>query len=448
MTTLIRNAIVVTFGDPCHVFENGAVLIRDGQIQAVGPQSEVANALSYSDAPQVIDASGALVTPGLVNAHMHFYSTFACGYAAKTSRNFRQILENLWWPLDRALWPDAIRLAICFPALRSLLWGVTTVFDHHASYGFIGGSLGLVAAVARGLGLRVCLAFEVSDRWGQDAAEAAISENIAFIESLKSSNDQDLKGLFGLHASFTLTDKTLSKCAEKGCEIGFHVHCAEDIADVEDAQSRGFLGAVDRLRAFGILGPKTIAAHCIHLAPEEVSALAESGTLVVTNPLSNMNNAVGTADVQTLVSAGCQVGVGSDGMSANILDEARAIMLSGRQAFRDPTRLFGEAVRALTVTNPMIASKIFGRTIGILEKGAAGDAVVWDYYPPTPVTPENVGGHILFGLTSAKPRVVICSGQVLAKDFAVPGLDLAEISSEARALASKVWQKLKNGEAL
>lgn len=442
---LIDNAIVLTFGDPGRVIPDGAVLVRDGVVAAVGTRSEVRSRLWADETPQVLDARGAVVTPGLVNAHMHLYSTFACGYAAPPSHNFKEILENLWWPLDRAMTLDDVRLSALVPAARCLLAGVTTIVDHHASYGATRGSLDVIARVVRGLGLRACLAYEVSDRWGEEAATEAIEENESFLVAVSARQDPDLAALFGLHASFTLSDRTLQRCADAARRSGlpgFHVHVAEDLADVEDARSRGASGVVERLYRNGILGPRTVAAHCIHVSGAEASTLADTRTLVVTNPQSNMNNAVGVADVEGLLQAGCVVGIGSDGMTANILEEVRAAIFTRRQESRDPTRMFAEAAQALVVTNPQIASHLFGRTIGVLREGAAGDAVVWDHHPPTPVHEGNVAGHVVFGLPAARPRHVVISGRVVVRDGTIPDLDMDAVAREARSLAASMWSRM------
>lgn len=444
-SVLIDNGIVLTFGEPGRVIEDAAVLIRDGVVKAVGPRDEVRSGLGADETVRVVDARGAIVTPGLVNAHMHLYSTFACGYAPRLSHNFKEILENLWWCLDRALTLDDVRVSALIPAARCLLSGVTTIVDHHASYGAIRGSLAVVADTVRTTGLRACLAYEVSDRWGEQAALEAIEENECFLSGLPGRNDADLTGLFGLHASFTLSDPTLRRCVQVANRLGsagFHVHCAEDIADVEDARGRGFAGAVDRLMAAGVLGPKTVAAHCIHVTDAEAATLSETGTIVVVNPQSNMNNAVGVADVEGLLEAGCVVGIGSDGMTTDILDEVRSAIFTRRQESRDPTRMFTEASRAIRVTNPYIASHLFGRDIGVLREGAAGDAVVWDYYPPTPVTDDSVGGHLVFGLPLARPTTVVCSGRIVVHDGNIVGLDIATLAREARLLANALWKRM------
>jgi len=433
---LVKNAELMTFGQQSGVIHGGSVLIRNGVIESIG-----AVPVPLDPDTEVIDAGGRVATPGLVNAHMHLYSTFACGIAAEASRNFGEILSNLWWRLDRALTLEDVELSAMVPAIRCLKAGVTTIVDHHASYGATAGSLGVVAEAVQGLGLRACLAYEVSDRNGPEKTETAIAENMNFIDALTMMGSPDLAAMFGLHASFTLSDETLKRCADAAHDTGFHIHCAEDKADLEDAIARGATGVVDRLESFGILGPRSIAAHCIHVSPGEMSTLARHDTMVVTNPQSNMNNAVGTASVDELLRAGCTVGMGTDGMTADILEEARALFMSHRQRTGDPTVMFLEAADMVTKTNPGIASRIFGRPIGVLEEGAAGDVVLWDYVPPTPLEKDNVAGHLLFGLPSTRPLTVVSRGRVAVRDFKVLDIDEEVVADESRSLARALWDR-------
>jgi len=290
------------------------------------------------------------------------------------------------------------------------------------------------------VGLRACMAYEVSDRWGEAEMRDSVAENADCIASVNPVKD-DIAALFGLHASLTLSEKTLAYCRDAAKGAGFHVHCAEDLSDAVAARRDGFAGVVDRLNKMGILGPKTITAHCIHVTDDEIRTLAETKTNVVTNPQSNMNNAVGVANVPKLLEAGCKVGLGSDGMTGDILREMAALIFTQRQRMGRPDVMFCEAVNALCVTNPSIASAIFGKPVGVLAEGAAGDVVVWDYVPVTPLNDGNAMGHTVFGLTTGRPRVVLMSGEVVVDDYQVTKVNESDVALEARALAKALWQR-------
>ena len=370
----IKNGLVYTGGDKARVFEGG-LLCDEGQILALGPDTALAT--QASDA-QVIDAGGRIVTPGFINAHMHLYSTLSRGMGLKDPppENFNQILERLWWRLDKVLSLDDLRPSAELPMIDALRAGVTTLIDHHASPGAVEGSLDVLADAATRAGLRLSTCYEVSDRDGEAILRAGIAENLRFAQSV--AHHPMLRGMFGLHAQFTLSDASLDACAEAASELGlpFHVPVAEAKSDAEDARKRGAIGAVGRLHARGCLPPGSLAIHCVHTGPEEWALLKEAQVSVVHNPQSNMNNAVGAAAVDAMMAAGVPVGIGTDGMQADVRQDMRAAFLLGHHRTADPRTMWGELGQALD-TNRRIASAQFGCKLGVLEEGAAADLVVY-----------------------------------------------------------------------
>jgi putative selenium metabolism protein SsnA len=445
--TIVTGGTVVPGGGDWRVIADGAVAIAGGVIAEVGPADVVAS--RYPGAT-TIDVSGKLVLPGLVNAHTHLYSTLARGMttAIESSANFTETLEHLWWRLDRALTRDDIWYSAAAGAMDLLRNGTTTIVDHHASQAAIPESLTDVAGALADAGLRANLCFEASDRGGRTARDQGLRENERF--AVWAAGQRSALGggaitaSVGLHASFTLDDDTLSSAAAiaRAHGIGCHVHVAEDKADVEDSLARSGKRVVERLHSFGILGPKTIAAHCVHIDANEAALLRETGTIVVHNPQSNMNNAVGCARVPWLLAEGILVGLGTDGFSASMFDEMKAANLIHRHEARDPRVGRDVATTLCLSNNAIIASRLFGIPVGTLEPGAAADVIVLDYDPPTPLVDGNFPGHLIFGLTGWMVETVIVGGRVVMKERELVTLDAEKTAAEARRRAKALWERM------
>ncbi len=437
----LKNGLVATMGKNPEVIENGEVIISEGKILAVGP-----NGSWQGKADEELDCEGRLVMPGLINSHMHLYSTFARGMAplGPTPKTFTDILENLWWKLDKGLNQDDIYYSALLPMIQAVRSGATTMIDHHASPHAVTGSLFTIAKAQEKIPLRLATCYEVSDRDGLDIMKEGINENVAFAKHCQATNPTMMQGLFGLHAAFTLCDSSLEQCAEAGSEvgIGYHVHCAEGQADQDYNLAHYNKRVLRRLADFGMLGSKTICAHCIHVDHEEIELLAETNSFVVHNPQSNMNNAVGAARIIQMLEHGVRVGLGSDGMSADIRQEAATISMLQRLVTKDPSVGFMESGKLLFDGNIDFSSKLFGVTLGELTPGAVADIAVFDYLPPTPLTVNNFLGHFLFGVRYITAKHTIVNGQVLLKNGHLTTIDEVEAHAKARELAKALWQRL------
>ena len=440
---LVGNGLLITRDEKNTVIENGCVAIDGDLIVETGTTDTLRR--KYPDA-DFIDAGKKIIMPGLINTHMHFYSTFARGMALKDAppAKFTEILERLWWRLDRALTPEDVYYSALVPIVDCIKNGVTTVFDHHAGAHAVEGSLFKIADAVGKAGLRACLCYEVSDRDGAEIADQGIRENIDFINYCKKEKNPLLKGMFGLHASFTLSDETLEKCVESNSDtgVGFHIHAAEGKADMEITRDKYGMGVVERLRARSILGDRTLAVHCVHISDREMEILKETGTNVVHNPESNMGNAVGAAHVLEMMKRGVPVGLGTDGYTSDMLESLKAANCLHKHASRNPSAAWGEPPKMLFENNAVIAGKYFEKPLGRLAKGACADVVIADYDPPTRLDSGNVDSHILFGLSGRAIDTTIIGGKVLMRDRKLAHLDEAEICAKSRALASKVWDRL------
>jgi putative selenium metabolism protein SsnA len=388
--------------------------------------------------------------PGIICAHTHFYGAFSRGMSlpGDPASSFPEILEKLWWRLDKALWPQDVQASALICLVDAVRHGTTTLIDHHASQDHIIGSLDLIAEAVDQAGVRACLCYEVTDRDGKEAARAGIGENARFIRRAQNRQHHRIAATFGLHASLTLSDETLAACLKvaEPLGIGFHIHVAEDKADVGDSLRKSGLRVVERLQKAGVLGPKTIAAHCIHVDRIETEILLDSGTMVVHNPRSNMNNAVGTADLPWMLKIGIPVGLGNDGFSNNMFTEMAACYLSHKQASGDPRTLpADQVVQMLWDHNAGIARTFFpglGAKFGQLAVGAPADVILVDYDPPTPLSAGNLPWHIVFGMDGSGVDTTIVAGQVLMRHRELRTLDEAAIMARARELADRLWQRI------
>src|SRR2546421_4971114 len=342
LDTLIGNGTVVTLGSDNQLLEQGAVLVQGSRIAAIGPGSALRQQYPLA---QYVDANGGLIMPGFLCTHTHFYSAFARGMAipGAAPRNFPEILARLWWRLDKLLTLEDTRASAEIFMADAIRHGTTCVVDHHASPNAIEGSLDVIAAVVEQAGIRACLAYEVSDRDGPAVIDGGMRENERFISSLHTTRKAQaeagmISASYGLHASFTLSPATLERCAAGGAAagVGFHIHIAEDSSDENDSLERYGTRVAERLEANHILGPRSIAAHCVHVNSGEIGRLAETRTHSVHNPRSNMNNAVGRAPVEEMLRAGVNTGLGNDGFSMNMMQEMKAAYLLHKLAQGDP----------------------------------------------------------------------------------------------------------------
>lgn len=445
---VIGNGTIVTLGEKNRLIPHGAIALAEGRIVEINELSAFVG--RYPNA-RFIDARGGLIMPGFINAHTHFYGAFARGMALSGAApgNFGEILESLWWRLDKALLIEDVRYSALLGMADLIRKGTTTFFDHHASPNAVPKSLDAIAEAVTVSGLRGCLCYEVSDRDGKDVARRGIEENVRFLERCKdqaSANAGRLAAAFGLHASFTVDDDTLAAAGEacKTHDAAIHIHVAEGPLDVEASLKRYGQRPLARLRAHGLLDRPALLAHCVNLDDAEIRAVADSASWVLHNPQSNMNNAVGTAPIPKMLDAGVRVALGTDGMTADMLQEMRVLGLLQKASSGDPRTLGFDAIyNILFRENAALAEHFFRIPVGTLKTGAAADVIIVDYAAPTPLNEASFLGHLLFGIVHADVRTTIVGGTPLMEDGRLLTLDENEIAARARELAPKVWQRLE-----
>ncbi len=420
MTVTLAGATVVESLDPASVARR-PLGISGGRISEGTARSGVTR-----------DCSGCVVVPGNICAHTHLYSALARGmpYRLEAPEDFLQVLQRIWWRLDRALDLDGARASALVGGMEALLAGTTTVIDHHASPNAVDGSLDVIAESLAGLGLRSALCYETSDRDGPDIALAGLAENRRFLARLERGDLPLARGLVGAHASFTLSDETLAACVEIADHfgVGLHVHAAEDAIDVH---------AVERLAALQGLDEHTLLAHGVHLDEREVELVTGSNAWLAHNARSNMNNSVGRAHI---AGYGGRLPLGTDGIGSDMFEESHAAYFRLRE---DDGGTAAHWPLARLADGARLAGQIFGEPqLGTLTPGAPADLVVLDYDAPTRLDAASFAGHWTFGLGSRLVRDVMVAGEWVVLDRKPVHIDQAQLAHDARREAQRLWARL------
>lgn len=439
---VVGNGRLITRNSDLPFVENGAVAIDGTKIAEVGKTNEIKEKYRTSE---FIDAKGGIIMPAFINTHEHIYSAMARGLSIKgyNPQGFLDILDGQWWTIDRNLTLAQTKYSAMDTMISCIRNGVTTIFDHHASFGQIEGSLFTIADVAKELGVRSCLCYEVSDRDGMDKARASVKENADFIRyALKDDSDM-IAGMMGMHAQFTISDETMElAAASKPAEVGYHIHVAEGIEDLHDCLKKHGKRIVDRLMDCGILGEKTLLAHCIYVNPHEMELIKDTNTMVVHNPESNMGNACGCPPTMELVHRGILTGLGTDGYTHDMTESYKVANILHKHHLCDANAAWAEVPEMLFKNNAAIANRYFKAPLGVLKAGAAADVIVMDYVAPTHLDENNINGHILFGMTGRDVVTTIGNGKVLMKDREVKVADVEEVYAKCREESAKLWKSI------
>jgi cytosine/adenosine deaminase-related metal-dependent hydrolase len=406
---------------------NTNLAVESGPTGTISLSSNIPGADALGSGDRIIDCQGKFVTKSFGCGHHHIYSTLARGMPAPRNipTNFSEILEYVWWHIDKRLDLEMIEASALASAIYCAKSGVTFCIDHHASPFAIDGSLEIIAKAFDRVGISHMLCYEISDRDGEEIREQGLAETDAFLASGR-------PGHVGLHASFTVGEKLLndSVALAKKHQTGLHIHVAEDKADQVHSKANFGKRVVERLNdAGGLELSKSILGHCIHLSGNELKLLKDSGVWIAQNVESNQNNNVGLGSYGELTD---QMMLGTDGMHCDMLRSAKAAFLSGQAT---------EGIGFDTIYDR------FRNVHRYIEStAAAGDKdnnlVIFDYDPPTDLTQDNFLGHFVYGIDARHVETVISKGKVLVEDRKITTVDEKEVLEHAREMGRKLWSKL------
>ena len=414
--------------------ENGYVVF-DKQIIEVGPMSK------YQDkGVKPIDGQGQLLLPNFVCNHAHIYSIFARGMILPFDpHNFLEILEQMWWKMDAKIDNKTTYYSGICAGKEFIENGVTTIIDHHASGTDIIGSLkALKKALVNDLGLRAVLCFETSDRYPIDKC---IKENVSFMQKNKSDH---IAGLFGMHASMTLSNKTLASVSRKLKDGPVHIHVAESKMDEEDSRNKYGMSIMERLDKYGLVNPNSLIVHGVDISDKELEIVSKNKAYMVVNTTSNMNNAVGLPNIKNYLNHGIKVMVGNDGLSSNMATEYLNAFYTTHLFNETPTALgLGEILDMINNSYEYV-SKMLGIKLGRIEKDYEADFMLVPYKPFTVMDNTNAFGHVFYGLyPSLRPNDVYASGKCLLKNRKIISKKVEKLFNESIDVSKDLWTRIK-----
>ncbi|MHA1222207.1 MAG: amidohydrolase family protein [Candidatus Heimdallarchaeaceae archaeon] len=411
--------------------ENGFCIFEE-EIIKVGEMKDFSNFDG-----EIIDGKGKILLPGLINFHTHIYSTLVRGASIPFNpKSFRDILEQLWWKFDSKLDNETTFHSAMVYGLESLKNGVTSLIDHHASGIDILGSIKeLKRAIVDKLGMRGIFCFETSDRFNVDEC---IEENLS---ALKYSSP-DARGLFGLHASMSLSEETLEKVSKVIGDTPIHVHVAESKEDEDDSLQKYGTTVVERFEKYKLLNSKSILAHCVHIDEKEARIIGENGAYVALNPTSNLNNAVGSFNINIFRDYNIPILIGTDGLGANIAKEWTNLLYLGKANIHDPIGISLDEVRKYILNSYLYFGQMMGIKIGKIKEGYVADFVLVDYHNPTEIDETNAFGHVFYGiLDNFRPSHVFVKGKALISNYQSI-FNEEEVYENALKVSRSLWKRI------
>jgi len=430
--------VAVTMDRKRRVIEDAGVAVLDGKIVAVGTLQDVSKGFG---ADEVVDARGCIVMPGLICSHTHLYGIALRGSALNIEQpsDFLQILQRVWWPVDETLTNEDAYATTLAAGIESLMNGTTCYADTHSAPNAIEGSLDQIAKASNEVGLRGIISFEATERRSSEEGTRGLKENLRFIQKKDKGRTM---GMISLHASFTVSDDLISRGVEISREhrVPLTIHVSEGPNDGYHNMERYGRGSVERLQKGGLLSPRAVLAHCVHLNEREIELVAKSSASIAHNPMSNMLNAVGVASLTEMLDRGVNVGLGNDGYVFDMFENMRAGFLLQRVARRNPNMPSPQEVVEMCTVN---AARAYGlSSLGSIEVGKRADIIV--VRPTFTATPfsGSVYGYIVNSLRGPEVRDAVVDGQVIMKNRQVLTLDVQKSEVKVLKTMDRLWQRL------
>jgi len=435
----IQGGLVVTCDEKGTIIPDGFVRIEGEKIVEIGSGTPA------DSSEQTIDASGCAIIPGLITAHTHLYGILLRGANLNIDPpiDFAQILQRVWWPVDEALTLEDAKASALSASADMLRNGSTFFADTYSGPNSIERSLDAIAEATRKVGIRAMLAFEMTERNEAGEANRGLKENIRFAKKCK--KDPLTSAMMSVHASFTVSDELVKKAVKTANDLDMPItiHTSEGLVDLYHNLENYGERTVERLDRVGLLGPRTVLAHCVHVDEHELDLIAASGSSVAHNPMSNMLNAVGTAPVPMMLERGIPVGLGNDGWIYNPFENMRCALTVHRLATGNPSIIGVEEILKMATLE---GATCYGleHEIGSIEPGKLADIVLLDSTRvPTPLTSDSVVGHLVNTFSGRDVKSVFVHGEKVVDNSRLVRISDAEVSKISSESAKRLWTKLE-----
>ena len=418
---LIKNALILS---PNTNFKNKqSILIKDNLI------AEISSQIDESNASKIIDATGKIVIPGLINTHTHLSMTLFRGLADDLSLD--SWLNDHIWPMEANLNGDFCYIGALLGAVELIKSGTTTFSDMYF----------YMEDVARAIdeaGIRAVLSYGMIDFGDEEKRKNEIKANLELFEACDDMADGRIKVFFGPHSPYTASEELLIKVRELADEynMGIHIHVSETQKEIEDVSSQKGLRPFEYLDKIGFLGPDVVAAHSVWLSDNEIEIIKKNNVKISHNPCSNMKLASGVAPVSKLIENDICVSIGTDGASSNnnldLIEELKTASLLQKVSTLDPKVLNSDEAIAMGTIKGAEALGLESE-IGSIEVGKKADIVLIDTNSANMVPDSSsLSSNIIYSANGSNVDTTICDGKILMENKKLTILDEEEIYAKAR----------------
>jgi 5-methylthioadenosine/S-adenosylhomocysteine deaminase len=431
MSKVLIRAMVLPMTGPDVFYPQGEIAIEDDRILSVG---DLGSAPSEFVPDRVLDLPNDVVMPGLINVHTHAAMTLLRSYADDLP--LMPWLNEKVWPFEEKLTAEDIYWGTALALCEMIRSGTTTMLDMYVS-------MDQVAEAVLTAGTRAVLSRGLIGNGPN--GERAFQENIDLVQRYHGAGKGRVNVMFGPHAPYTCSGDFLQKVKAEADRlgVGIHIHVAETRDEINMLQEQYGKTPVQWLNELGLFGGHVVAAHCVHLTPEDIEILALKHVCVAHNPESNMKLNSGTAPIPELQAQGVVVGLGTDGASSNnnldLFGEMRSAAFQQKLRVDSTVLPAYEVLKMATVSG---AQTLGLQDVGMLAPGFKADLITIDLDQPHFYPRFSVPAHLVYVAHAGDVRTVMVDGKLIMEERKLLTMDVSEVCKEAEARAKRISAEL------